>query len=102
MRTISGEFYRSLDVNGFLRWSFYPDKLESMAECFKMDIELTHMLIQAHHLLGVLEGAVRNLPNIEPFLHIIFLNEARNSCAFDGIRQICRASWSFLNRQMRE
>lgn len=86
MRNNSGEFYRSLDVNGLLYWSFYPNKLEYMADSFKMDIELTHMLIQAHRLLGILEGTVRNLPNIEPFLHISFLNEARNSCAFDGIR----------------
>lgn len=85
MKNNSGEFYRCLNVNGFLHWSFFPNKLTLMTDCLKMDIELAHMLTQAHRLLGVLEGTVRNLPDIEPFLHMILLNEARNSCAFDGI-----------------
>lgn len=85
MKNNSGEFYRCLTVNGFLHWSFFPNKLTLMTDCLKMDIELAHMLTQAHRLLGVLEGTVRNLPDIEPFLHMILLNEARNSCAFDGI-----------------
>ncbi len=86
MGTISGEFYRVINSeNGIKYWSFFPNKLTSMVSHFRIDVELAHILTRAHRLLGILEGTIRNLPDIESFLCLGMLCEAQKSCAVDGI-----------------
>ena len=86
MGTISGEFYRIISSeSGVKHWSFFPNELTSMVSHFKIDVELTHILTRTHRLLGILEGTIRNLSNIEPFLCLGMLCEAQKSCAVDGI-----------------
>lgn len=86
MGTISGEFYRIINSeSGIKHWSFFPNELTSMVSHFKIDVELTHILTRTHRLLGILEGTIRNLPDIEPFWYLGILCEAQKSCAVDGI-----------------
>lgn len=86
MGSISGEFYQVISrESGRKYWSFFPKELACMVSHFKTDIELTNLLIRTHRLLGILEGTVRSLPDILPFLHIGLYCEAQKSCAIDGI-----------------
>ena len=86
MGTISGEFNRVINsVSGIKHWSFFPNELTSMISHFKIDVELAQILTRTHWLLGILEGTIRNLSDIEPFLCMGMLCEAQKSCAVDGI-----------------
>ena len=86
MGTISGEFNRVINSeSGIKHWSFFPNELTSMISHFKIDIELAQILTRTHRLLGILEGTIRNLSDIEPFLCMGMLCEVQKSCAVDGI-----------------
>lgn len=86
MGTISGEFYRVISSeSGIKHWSFFPNELTSMVSHFKIDVELAHILTRTHRLLGILEGTIKNLPDIEPFLCLGMFCESQKSCAIDGI-----------------
>lgn len=86
MRATSGEFYRVISgESGIKYWSFFPNKLTSVVSHFKIDEELTHILMWTHRLLGILEGTIRNLSDVEPFLRLGMFCESQKSCAIDGI-----------------
>lgn len=86
MRATSGEFYCILSgESGIKYWSYFPYKLTSVVSHFKIDEELTHILMWDHRLLGILEGMIRNLPDVEPFLRLGMFCESQKSCAVDGI-----------------
>ncbi len=86
MGSISGKFYLAVNRESKLKhWCFLPNELSSIVERFKMDVELTHLLTRTYQIIGILEGTMRNLPDIDPFLQMSLRNEAQKSCAIDGI-----------------
>ncbi len=84
MRTVSGTFYKSFDVGRNRRyWTFLPTELNLLN--IRIDQDITDLLIQAHRALGILEGMIRYIPNVEHFLEMMICGDAYYSCRIDNI-----------------
>lgn len=84
MRTVSGTFYRSFDVErnrGY--WTFLPTELNLLN--IRIDQDITDLLTQAHRALGILEGMTRYISNVEHFLKMMTYSDAYYSCRIDNI-----------------
>lgn len=84
MYTAGGIFYKSFDFERDRRyWAFLPTELNLLS--LKFDEDVTDLLVQAHRSLGILEGMVEYIPNIESFLEIMLCSDAYYSCRIDEI-----------------
>ena len=84
MHTVSGTFYKSFDVERNRRyWTFLPTELNLLN--IRIDQDITDLLIQAHRTIGILEGMIRYIPNVEHFLEMMICGDAYYSCRIDNI-----------------
>ncbi len=84
MRTVSGTFYKSFDVERNRRyWTFLPTELNLLN--IRINQDITDLLIQAHRTIGILEGIIRYIPNVEHFLELMICGDAYYSCRIDNI-----------------
>lgn len=84
MHTVSGTFYKSFDVERNRRyWTFLPTELNLLN--IRIDQDITDLLMQAHRALGILEGMIRYIPNVEHFLEMMICGDAYYSCRIDNI-----------------
>lgn len=84
MHTVSGTFYRSFDEErnrGY--WTFLPTELNLLD--IRIDQDITDLLVQAHRVLGILEGMTKYIPNVEHFLEMMIFSDAYYSCRIDNI-----------------
>ena len=70
------------DENNFKYYTFTPRPLMN-GDMFKMDDELTALLIEAHHNIGFLEGLVKYAPNKDAFGELMLLKECVYSRMID-------------------
>lgn len=66
-------------------WCFVPNNLSSIKAQVRIDVELTHLLTQAHRELEILSGMIKSIPDIGSLLNMVYLMEAQKSCAIDNI-----------------
>ena len=84
MYTVGGIFYKSFDFERDRRyWTFLPTELNLLS--FKFDEDVTDLLVQAHRSLGILEGMVEYIPNVESFLEMMLCRDIYYSCRIDEI-----------------
>lgn len=86
MNNNSGEYHQITCKNSRLKyWCFIPNNLSVITMQLKVDVELVHLLAKAHRELGILEGMVKSLPEIDSLLNLVYMREAKKSCVIDHI-----------------
>lgn len=89
MNTAGGIFYKSYDVErNRSYWSFLPTELNLLT--FRCGQDITDLLVQAHRSLGVLEGMMGYIPNVENFLEMMIYKDSYYSCRIDEIDALYR------------
>src|SRR5665647_1142064 len=88
MFTHSG--YYELQVSGKYDqrsyYTFTPKPLCSLTDSvLPMDEQMITLLLQAHRLLGIIEGMSRHMPDVDTYINMLMKKEMHLSCQIDGI-----------------
>lgn len=84
MLPYTGDYIEHIDnsINDFKYYTFTPRPLMH-GDMYKMDDELTALLIEAHRNIGFLEGLLKYAPNKDAFSELMLLKECTYSLMTD-------------------
>ena len=84
MLPYTGDYIEHIDdnINDFKYYTFTPRPLMH-GDMYKMDDELTALLIEAHRNIGFLEGLLKYAPNKDAFSELMLLKECTYSLMID-------------------
>lgn len=68
-------------------YTFTPKPLCSFTDSvLPMDEQMIMLLLQAHRLLGIIEGMSRHMLDVDTYINMLIKKEAHLSCQIDGIK----------------
>jgi hypothetical protein len=100
MVRFTGEYQLEYE-NGHSYYTFIPEKLSNL-RLAPFDEETHSLLINAHRLLGILEGKIRTIPHLDRYSSFLLYYEAVLSCQMDDLDISMLDIWDAYSKTKRE
>ena len=97
MHGFTGQYYLEYE-NGRSFYTFYPRALSDL-QLNAFDEETISLLITAHRQIGILEGRIRSIADIETYCTLLMYYEAVHSCQMAGIDISMFDAWDAYSKK---